>query len=81
MADYRFDQLWNVTPFGFFELYQPAGNPYFSRLKGVNLGLNFRPAASLVLKLQVNRTQFDSGPELLADEKIYYYSTQISWVF
>jgi hypothetical protein len=81
LADYRFDQLWNVTPYGFFELYQPGNGPYFSGLKGVNLGLNFRPAASLVLKLQANRTQFDGGPELLADQKIYYFSTQVSWVF
>jgi hypothetical protein len=81
LADYRFEHLWNVTPYTVYERYKPAGNPYFAGIEGVTLGLNFRPTPSLVLKVQANRTAFDPGGQLLSGQAIYYYATQASWVF
>jgi len=81
LAAYRFDRFWSVMPFGYFEHYRPQVRPYFSGIDDVNVGLNFRPTAGLVLKLQAARALFADGPELLASQKLYVYTTQASWVF
>jgi hypothetical protein len=81
LAGYRFGQFWNVMPFGYFENGTTAAPVYQAGTRTVNVGLNFRPTANLVLKLQVNRTRFVDGPELLAGNKVYYTIAQASWVF
>jgi hypothetical protein len=81
LGAWRFDQLWNVTPYTLFESYQTSTSPYFGGLKSLNIGLNFRPSPNLVFKLQGDRTRFDDGPEPLANQKVYSFSAQASWVF
>jgi len=81
LAGYRFDTLWSVMPYAYYEHYRPQERPYFSGIDDVNVGLNFRPTAGLVLKVQAVRATFADGPELLASQKFYVYSTQASWVF
>lgn len=81
LAAYRFDRFWNAAPYAYVELHQPASFPYYSGIQAVNLGLNFRPTPSLVLKLQATRSAFADGPEFLGGQRAYYGATQVSWVF
>ena len=79
LVGYRFDRFWNVMPFLSYESYEPSDTTLYSRVAGEYLGLNFRPAPSLVLKLQGTRALFADG--LFADETTYVVTTQASWVF
>jgi len=81
LAAYRFDQLWNVTPFAYGEHYRPADHGYFIGVDTQNLGLNFRPAPALVFKLQMTRARFVDGPQALAGQVLYNTSAQAAWVF
>jgi hypothetical protein len=81
LAGYRFDHLWNVMPFGYYEHYRPADHIYFAGIDGLNLGFNFRPTPALVLKLHFSRVKFVDGPELLGGQVIDFWSTQAAWVF
>jgi hypothetical protein len=81
LAGYRFDRLWNVMPFGYFETGTTAVHMYQAGTQTFNVGLNFRPTANLVLKLQMNHTKFDEGPEPLAGNKVFYTVAQAAWVF
>jgi hypothetical protein len=81
LAGHRFAKLWNVMPFGVFERYKPGEANYFKGIKGYSGGLNFRPIASLVVKAQLNRTDFDAGPQILGGQQIWFIATQASWMF
>jgi hypothetical protein len=81
LAGYRFNHLWNVMPFTYYERYRPADHSYFSGIDGINVGLNFRPTPALVFKLQLSRVGFLDGPEILAGQVIYDTSVQAAWVF
>jgi hypothetical protein len=81
-AGYRFDVLWNVMPFAMYQDYKPADYPYFSRVKDVQIGLNFRPSANVVYKLELARVRVpEDDPKLLAGMKDYLYFAQAAWVF
>jgi hypothetical protein len=81
LAAYHLDRWWNMTPFAYAERYEPADVSFFKGLSDVQVGLNFRPAANLIFKVQGNRAKLDDGPEFFAGQKVYYYSAQASWVF
>jgi len=81
IAGYRFDQLWNVMPYFYYENYQPSDHSLFAKVNAGNLGLNFRPAANLVFKLQGTYVEFGDDPALLAGQKLILFAAQTSWVF
>lgn len=81
LAGYRFDRLWNVMPYGYFEHYRPADHSYFVGIDTENIGLNFRPAPALVFKLQMTRASFVDGPQVLSGQVIYNTAAQAAWVF
>jgi hypothetical protein len=81
LAGYRFDHLWNVMPYAYYEDYRPAIPYLFPRAVVDNVGLNFRPTASLVFKLQATHATFDDGLGFVAGQTVYYYAVQSSWVF
>lgn len=83
LIGYRFDALWSVMPYVQLDRYAPADVASFERVDGVLGGLNFRPASSLVLKIQGVWAEFgdDGGDGGLAGNALYQLSTQASWVF
>ena len=81
LAGYRFDHLWNVMPYTYYEEYQPTIPLRFPRAFVENVGLNFRPTASLVFKLQATHATFDDGLGFVAGQTVYYYFGQACWVF
>jgi hypothetical protein len=81
LADYRFDQLWNVAPYVYYERYKPGENAYFDGLHGIDGGFNFRPAPTVVLKLQGSYGKFDSGNLPLSGTSVSFFQAQVSWVF
>src|SRR6185295_4089880 len=58
LAGYRFDQLWNVMPYFFHEDYRPSDHNTLEYVTADNLGFNFRPTPSLVLKAQLAYVNF-----------------------
>ncbi len=81
LAGYRFDRLWNVMPFMFIEAERPADHSLFDGAIDANLGLNFRPTPSLVLKLMETYVWFPSGEGLFSDAVIREFEAQACWVF
>ena len=80
LAGYRFDRWWNVMPYTIFENHSPADHTSYGKINAGSFGLNFRPAASLILKLQAEYARFDGGG-LFDDEHATLYTSQASWVF
>jgi hypothetical protein len=74
LAGYRFNRLWNVMPFAYVEFYDPAGSDQ-------HIGLNFRPAAPLVLKLQATRVAIEEGESVTSGARLFVYGAQASWMF
>lgn len=83
LAGYRFDQLWNVMPYAYYQDYRPIDgfSTGFSGLKSLDVGLNFRPSPTLVLKAQVNYAVTAHHDALLDGITIIQYGAQASWVF
>ena len=81
LAGYRFDRLWNVMPFTFCEEGQPSDHLSYTTLFDANLGLNFRPAPSLVFKVVATYFTFANGVGYLAGTRLYELSAQAAWVF
>lgn len=82
LVGYRFDRLWNVMPFVIGERYTPTDHSLTSGGSDLSVGLNFRPAPSLVFKLEAERAVAnDDGMGLLAGQKVFVYAAQASWVF
>jgi hypothetical protein len=82
LAGYRFNVLWNVMPFGYYEDYRPGdATGGFETVTAVNVGLNFRPTGSMVLKLQGTHVAFSDGEGLLAGNTVYLYVAQAAWAF
>jgi hypothetical protein len=67
-------------PYMVFENHTPADHTYYGKINAGTFGLNFRPAATLVLKVQAEFARFDGGG-LFNDEHVTNYSSQASWVF
>jgi hypothetical protein len=80
IAGYRFDRLWNVMPYAVFENHSPADHTEYGKINAGSFGLNFRPSASLILKVQAEFARFDNGG-IFDDEHATRYSSQASWVF
>jgi hypothetical protein len=81
LAGYRFDRLWNVMPFMFYEDERPGDQSLFSKAIDVNAGLNFRPAPPVVFKVMATYVWFSDGPGLFAGAAIREFQAQASWVF
>jgi len=79
LAGYRFSSLWNVMPFAFVEDYRPLVAGEVKGIKAYNLGLNFRPTSTLVLKLQGSYGHTDSMGLVQGD--IFLTTAQVAWVF
>lgn len=81
LAGYRFDRMWNVMPFVSLERQNPSDHTLYTQVTGEYVGLNFRPAPSLVFKIQGTRGYFGEGGGLFLHLKNWTLSTQASWVF
>jgi hypothetical protein len=85
LAGYRFERLWNVMPYGYYQHYAPADGTLsrsgYESVNGQAAGLNLRPTGSLVVKLQALRGAFSEGQGLLAGQRAYIFAAQVSWVF
>jgi hypothetical protein len=81
LAGYRFDRLWNVMPFAYYEQERPADPGYFTLSRDVVVGLNFRPTGSMVLKVSAMYDAFDDGPGALDGERLREYLAQAAWAF
>jgi hypothetical protein len=73
LAGYRFQRLWNAMPFAMW-FYNPTRADQ-------HVGINFRPPAALVFKLQATRVQIDRGVEVTSGSRLFVYGAQASWVF
>jgi hypothetical protein len=82
LAGYRFDRLWNVMPFAFYEFYNPRYSTNYDAVNAINLGVNFRPAPALVFKVQLTLPVFRGDDlDLLAGQRLQLVTTQAAWVF
>lgn len=80
LVGYRTDRWWNVMPFAYAEMVQPIDGLLYDKISGYAAGLNFRPTASVALKVQGTRAQ-TSGDGLLDNNTITFFATQIAWAF
>jgi hypothetical protein len=81
LAGYRTSVAWNVMPYAYVESYRPSEVTYFQGVDDVNIGLNFRPTASLILKVQGAWAKFTKNPGLISDTGLYIGSAQAAWMF
>ena len=81
LAGYRFASLWNVMPYLMVERYRPFDPALFEGVRAATGGLNFRPAASVVLKAQYIVARFDAGEGAFAASNIQIVQLQTAWVF
>lgn len=81
LAGYRFDMLWNVMPFGYYQYYRAADHALYETINSQTAGLNFRPSGGMVFKLQGTRGRVGDGGGLLAGILIYQFAAQAAWVF
>jgi hypothetical protein len=81
LAGYRFDRLWNVMPFAFYNEEHPADHTFQTDVYDSDVGLNFRPAPSLVFKVMGSYTIFRSGDAYLSGERLYELAAQASCAF
>ena len=81
LGGYRFNLLWNVMPFSYYQYYKASNESIFSSVNVEALGLNFRPTGSMVFKLQVQRGKLADGVGFVAGTIQYTYLTQAAWVF
>jgi hypothetical protein len=80
LVGYRLQTLWNVMPYALAERNSPLDTSAYVHITSGQAGLNFRPAASLVLKAGVGYGKFSEGG-LLSEESIFFFSTQAAWMF
>ena len=81
LIGYRFDVLWSVMPFAFYEQELPLVPGLFGDIAGVNVGVNFRPTSTVVLKLQgayAGPLDLDSA---VLKANVYVATSQVAWVF
>jgi hypothetical protein len=82
LAGYRLDRFWNVMPFAYAEAYRPADHSFTTGGYDLNGGFNFRPAPSLVFKLQTTRIKLnDDGLGPVSGQANFLYTAQAAWVF
>jgi hypothetical protein len=84
LVGYRFEYLWHVMPFAFYQRYrrdETSQTAIFSALENYAVGLNFRPIPTLALKLQFQQHWIPDARPPVDDETLYSIGTQASWVF
>jgi hypothetical protein len=82
LISYRFTSYWNVTPFAFVEQYRPLVLGLFGDLNAFNVGLNFRPTPTVVLKIgTAYAAPLRVSKSLVGDNAVYVVEPQIAWVF
>lgn len=80
LGAYRFNRLWHIMPFTFYEDWRPLGSTV--KLREINVGLNFHPLPNVVLKAMYSdvwSTDTGMGSAIGGDLRIF--TTQASWVF
>ena len=81
LAGYRFDAVWQVMPFAMFEYYRPLERVFFEKMRVGSVGLNFRPAPTIVLKAMAtmgDTTGIGTYGEL---HRVFFFTGQAAWVF
>jgi hypothetical protein len=82
LAGYRFDSRLNPMPYLEFEKDTPLDLTYYSNAYALHAGINLRPTASYVLKVEAIGAWFrDDGVGLLAGERAVILTSQLAWVF
>jgi hypothetical protein len=84
LVGYRFSKLWNVMPYGFYQRYhreETAQTAIFSNLENYQIGLNFRPVPTLVLKVQWGQSWIPGATKLVNEDLLNTIGAQVSWVF
>jgi hypothetical protein len=84
LVGYRFDSFWNVMPYGFYQRYQreeTSQSAVFSSLENYQIGLNFRPVPTLVLKVQWGQSWIPDAKRLVENDTLNTLGAQVSWVF
>ena len=79
LAGYRFDRLWNVMPLAFYQDWWPMATSL--KISELNVGLNFRPTATVVLKLMASEVWFIDPPPGAPTDPLKNYTAQAAWVF
>jgi hypothetical protein len=68
-------------PFAMFEYYRPLERLLFETMKVGSIGLNFRPAPTIVLKAMATMGQ-TTGTGVYGElDRIFFYTGQAAWVF
>jgi len=81
LAGYRFARLWNVMPFAYVEYYEPANTTNYDYAYDGDLGLNFRPVPSLVLKAMGQIVKFHDDAALFGGAWSIELTGQAAWMF
>jgi hypothetical protein len=81
LLGYRTQRFWNVMPYGFVERNSPLDTSLYVHLTAVNVGLNFRPTPTLVLKVNGGYAWFSDQGGALGDNAITLVSSQAAWMF
>lgn len=81
LVGYRFPFLWNVMPFGYFEYYEPANTANYDYAYDGNVGLNFRPTPSFVLKTMAQWVKFHDDAALFQGSYSIELTAQAAWMF
>jgi len=80
LGGYRFTYLWNVMPFYFYEDNHPSTQNGEQTARAHNMGFNFRPTDSVVLKAMFSAVSLHEDP-FLGSIHIDLFTTQVAWVF
>jgi hypothetical protein len=80
IVGYRTDMLWNVMPYVVGEFERPLDHTVSKSIDDIQLGLNFRPVPSVVLKAQWGYAQL-RGSTAIGDQDLQTYAGQIAWMF
>lgn len=77
---YRTSLLWNVMPYVVGEFEHPIDHAASKTINDVQLGVNFRPVPSVVIKAQWSFTLL-RGSTAIGDQDLQAYAGQIAWMF
>jgi hypothetical protein len=81
LAGYRFDAAWQVMPFAMVEYYRPLEGILFEVARQGSVGLNFRPAPTIVLKAMATMVDTTGAGSVGSLDRLHIYTGQAAWVF
>ena len=84
LVGYRFSSLWNMMPYGTYQRYrreETSQAAVFSSLENYQVGLNFRPVPTLVLKVQWGQSWIPGAKRLVVNDMLNTIGAQVTWVF